>query len=261
MRILKIISAFLKLNVNIAFAYRANLAVELLTSVMWLAWELISLNVIYSNTDTLGGWSNGDMIVLLGVWKLVMGILFVIIFPKTEYFNKAVQQGTLDYTFLLPANSQLLISLNRITIWQVQNIIQAMIMVPIGISMTGRGVAFSDLLMFVVLALSGMTLIYSLWIVLIAAVFWFTKFDNNVTILAALMDTGKYPASIFPAWLRVLITFVVPIAVATSVPVQALRGELPLWQMFAWLGFAIAVFWGATRVWRAGIKQYSGASA
>ena len=76
MRILKIISAFLKLNVNIAFAYRANLAVELLTSVMWLAWELISLNVIYSNTDTLGGWSNGDMIVLLGVWKLVMGILF-----------------------------------------------------------------------------------------------------------------------------------------------------------------------------------------
>lgn len=261
MRILKIITAYLKLNLHIAMAYRANLAVELLTSLMWLAWELISLGVIYNNTDNLGGWSNGDMVVLLGVWKLVMAILFGIIFPNTEYFNKAVQQGTLDYTFLLPVNSQLLISLNRITIWQVQNIAQALIMIPIGVNMTGRGVALPDFVMFLVLALSGMTLIYSLWIVLIAAVFWFTKFDNNVTILAALMDAGKYPANIFPAWLRILITFVVPIAVATSVPVQALRGELPVWQVLAWLGFAVLVFLGASRVWRAGIRQYSGASA
>ncbi|MCW1970374.1 MAG: ABC-2 family transporter protein [Anaerolineae bacterium] len=261
MRILKIITAYLKLNLHIAMAYRANLAVELLTSLMWLAWELISLGVIYTNTDNLGGWSNGDMVVLLGVWKLVMAILFGIIFPNTEYFNKAVQQGTLDYTFLLPVNSQLLVSLNRITIWQIQNIAQALIMIPIGINMTGRGVALADFVMFLVLALSGMTLIYSLWIVLIAAVFWFTKFDNNVTILAALMDAGKYPVSIFPAWLRILITFVVPIAVATSVPVQALRGELPVWQVLAWLGFAVLVFLGAARVWRAGIRQYSGASA
>jgi ABC-2 type transport system permease protein len=73
--------------------------------------------------------------------------------------------------------------------------------------------------------------IYSLWIVLIACTFWFVKFDNNVTILQALMDAGRYPATVYPVWMRILVTFVVPIAVATTVPLQALRGELGWWQM------------------------------
>ena len=62
--------------------------------------------------------------------------------------------------------------------------------------------------------------------VLIALTFWFVKFDNNVTIIQALLDAGRYPATIYPPWLRLIVTFVVPIAVATTVPVQALRGEL-----------------------------------
>ncbi len=74
-------------------------------------------------------------------------------------------------------------------------------------------------------------MIYSLWVVLIALTFWFVKFDNNVTILQALMDTGRYPVSVYPAWLRLIVTFVVPIAVATTVPMQALRGQLGGWQV------------------------------
>ena len=61
---------------------------------------------------------------------------------------------------------------------------------------------------------------------MIAATFWFIKFDNNVTILQALLDTGRYPSTVYPFWLRLIVTFVVPIAVATTVPLQALRGEL-----------------------------------
>lgn len=53
-------------------------------------------------------------------------------------------------------------------------------------------------LTFILLALSGMIIIYSLWIVLIALTFWFVKFDNNVTILQALLDAGRYPATVYP---------------------------------------------------------------
>lgn len=31
---------------------------------------------------------------------------------------------------------------------------------------------------------------------MIAATFWFVKFDNNVTILQALLDTGRYSSSV-----------------------------------------------------------------
>ena len=118
-----------------------------------------------------------------------------------------------------------------------------------------------NLVSFLFLTISGAMVIYSLWIVLIAATFWFVKFDNNVTILQALMDSGRYPATIYPGWLRMIVTFVIPIALATTVPLQALRGDLNGWQILLFLGVSAASFLVASRVWKAGIKKYSGASS
>jgi len=96
---------------------------------------------------------------------------------------------------------------------------------------------------------------------LIALTFWFTKFDNNVTILQALLDAGRYPATVYPAWLRVIVTFVIPIAVATTVPLQALRGDLTIARVLMFAGIGIASFLVASQVWKRGLKQYSGASS
>jgi ABC-2 type transport system permease protein len=117
------------------------------------------------------------------------------------------------------------------------------------------------LVIFVVLTASGGLVIYSLWIVLIALTFWFTKFDNNVTLLQALMDTGRFPATVYPTWLRVIVTFIVPIAIVTTVPLQALRGELVWWQIALALAVGVAAFALSRAVWQAGIKRYSGASS
>ncbi|HMZ07110.1 MAG TPA: ABC-2 family transporter protein, partial [Anaerolineales bacterium] len=94
-----------------------------------------------------------------------------------------------------------------------------------------------------------------------ALTFWFVKFDNNVTILQALMDSGRYPATVYPAWLRIIVTFIIPIAVATTIPLQALRGELTMGQTFVFLAVSFLSFLIASRVWKSGLKQYSGASS
>ena len=103
--------------------------------------------------------------------------------------------------------------------------------------------------------------IYSLWVVLIALTFWFVKFDNNVTILQALLDSGRYPVAVYPPWLRIIVTYLVPIALATTIPLQGLRGDLGYLQVLVFLGVGIGSFWVALRVWKAGVKQYSGASS
>jgi ABC-2 type transport system permease protein len=97
--------------------------------------------------------------------------------------------------------------------------------------------------------------------VLISLTFWFTKFDNNVTILQALLDAGRYPVTVYPAWLRILVTFVIPIAVATTVPLQGLRGDLTLSRVLMFVTIGIISFLIASQVWKAGLKQYSGASS
>ncbi|MCC6192291.1 MAG: hypothetical protein IT318_24945, partial [Anaerolineales bacterium] len=48
--------------------------------------------------------------------------------------------------------------------------------------------------------------------------------------------------------------FLAPVAVATTVPLQALRGDLAGWQVSACLGVGAASVVVALRVWRAGIS-------
>jgi len=261
MRTLKLLSAFFKVNVQLALAYRADTVVNILLNIMWLGWELLSLSIIFNNTETIGGWGFGELIALLGVFRLVNTMMIALIWPNTEKFNQSIRDGSMDYTLLQPINSMFLVTFSRITIWRIWDLVLAIVLIMVGINMSGDITTPLNILTFVLLTVSGAIVIYSLWIVLIALTFWFTKFDNNVTILQALLDAGRYPVTVYPVWLRIIVTFVIPVAVATTVPLQALRGELSISRIMMFIVISIASFFVASLVWKRGLKQYSGASS
>ena len=261
MHTLKLLGTLIKLNLQQELAYRADALVNILLNLTWLGWELLSLSILFSNTATLGGWGPGELIALLGVFRLVNTLMAALIWPNTEKFNTGVRDGTLDYTFLQPVNSLFLISFSRIIVWRVWDIVLAATLITVGIQLSGSSATPLSFLSFLLLIASGAAIIYSLWIVMIAFTFWFVKFDNNVTILQALLEAGRYPATVYPVWLRLIVTFVVPIAVATTVPLQALRGDLQAWQVLVFLGISAVSIFVALRVWKAGVRRYSGASS
>lgn len=262
MHTLKLLVTLLKINLQMSLAYRVDTWINILLSLFWLGWELLSLTIIFSNTETLGGWGPGELVALLGVFRLVNALMAALIWPNTEKFNASVRDGSLDYTLLYPASSQFMVSFSRIILWRAWDLALGLILIGIGIGLSGGGAGgWASVVQFTLLAFSGTVILYSLWIVMIALTFWFIKFDNNVTILQAMLDTGRYPATVYPPWLRMIITFIVPVAVATTVPLQALRGELSGLQVLLYLAIGATAFWLSTRIWRAGVKRYSGASA
>ena len=261
MHTLKLLSAFFKVNVQMALAYRADTVVNILLNLMWLGWELLSLNIIFNNTETLGGWGIGELIALLGVFRLVNTMMIALIWPNPEKFNASIRDGSMDYTILQPVNSMFLVTFSRITVWRIWDLVLAVVLMVVGINMSGDSITALQILTFILLATTGTLVIYSLWIVLIAMTFWFTKFDNNVTILQALLDAGRYPATVYPVWLRVIVTFIIPIAVATTIPLQALRGDLSLANILLFAAIGFISFGIASQVWKAGLKRYSGASS
>ena len=261
MHYLKLISTLFKVNVQMSLAYRADTIVNILLNIMWLGWELLSLSIIFSNTETLGGWGFGELIALLGVFRLVHTMMVVLVWPNTEKFNQSIRDGSMDYTILQPVNSMFLVTFSRISVWRLWDLIIAVILIVVGITRSGDVATPLSIFYFILLTISGAVVIYSLWIVLIAFTFYFTKFDNNVTLLQALLDAGRYPVTVYPMWLQVIVTFIIPIAVATTIPLQALRQELGTSQVLMFLGIGIASFLVASQIWKAGLKRYSSASS
>jgi len=261
MHFLKLISTLFKVNVQMAVAYRADAVVNILLNIMWLGWELLGLSIIFSNTDTLGGWGFGELVALLGVFRIVHTLMMTLVWPNTEKFNQSIRDGSMDYVILQPISSMFLVTFSRINIWRSWDFILSIVLIVTGINLAGDVATPLSIFHFILLTISGAVVIYSLWIVLIAFTFYFTKFDNNVTLLQALLDSGRYPVSVYPQWLQIIVTFIIPIAVATTVPLKGLRQELGQAQVLMFIGIAIVSFIVASQIWKFGLKKYSGASS
>lgn len=261
MHFFKLISTLFKVNFQMAVAYRADTVINILLNIMWLGWELLGLSIIFSNTETLGGWGIGELIALLGVFRLVNTLMMFLVWPNTEKFNLSIRDGSMDYTILQPVSSMFLVTFSRMNVWRIWDFILATILIVVGVNIAGDVATPSSIFNFILLTISGTVVIYSLWIVLIAFTFYFTKFDNNVTLLQALLDAGRYPVTVYPVWLKIIVTFLIPIAVATTIPLQALRQELGTSQVVMFVGIGVASFIIASQIWKFGLKKYSGASS
>ena len=71
-------------------------------------------------------------------------------------------------------------------------------------------------------------MLYSLWILVISAAFYLVKIDNLSYLFASIYDAARWPVDVFRGFLRLLFTFVIPLALLTSYPALALLGKLDL---------------------------------
>jgi len=109
--------------------------------------------------------------------------------------------------------------------------------------------------------IAGGLIVYSFWVILASLSFWFVRVENILVIFQSIYEAGRWPVTLYPGWLRIGLTFLVPVAFATTVPAQALAGKLS-WQTLAG-AFALAalLFCVARLVWRIGSRRYAGASS
>jgi ABC-2 type transport system permease protein len=74
-------------------------------------------------------------------------------------------------------------------------------------------------------------------------------------------EAGRWPVGLYPPWLRIALTVVVPVAFAITVPVETLVGRLEATTLVATGVLAVAFLAGSRWFWRFGLRHYTGASA
>jgi ABC-2 type transport system permease protein len=109
--------------------------------------------------------------------------------------------------------------------------------------------------------LAGGVIVYSFWLLLASLSFWLVRVENLLEIFQSMYQAGRWPISLYPGWLRFGLTFIVPVAFATTVPTEALTGRLGNSTLLEAIGLAILLFVIARVIWRMGLQRYAGASA
>jgi ABC-2 type transport system permease protein len=77
----------------------------------------------------------------------------------------------------------------------------------------------------------------------------------------ALFQMARYPVGLYPGWLRLILTWVVPVGIMTTVPAQALTGELSVEMLAGSVALAVGLLIGASALFRFGLRRYASASS
>ena len=243
-------------------AYRVNFFIQLLQSFLELATSFAGLGVIFSYTNTLGGWLyRVKSWHSVGIFFMVGGIIRVGVQPAMDQLIESVREGTLDFTLTKPKISAGH-SIQRVEIWKVIDIVLGIAVLTIALIRLGHPthVCWSS-------SRSRpcsvrRMIVYSFWLILASLSFWFVRVENMLVIFRVLYEAGRWPVNMYPGWLRFGLTFLVPVAFATTVPAQASTGKVdPAW-FLGTVAMAALFFVTARFVWRAcGTRRYSGASS
>ena len=261
MRGLRLAWLFFKLGSLNELQYRANFFVQLLQSAVAVGTALVVLALVYSHTDDLNGWSQPELLVVMGIQILLGGVIRTTIQPNMQRLMEDVRDGRLDFALTKPEDSQLLVSVREVRIWRAVDVFSGGAVLAYGVAGLDRGVGVGDALLFLGLLAFGAVTIYCFWLLIATLAFWIVNVWEIMELFEGIYQTGRWPVSIYPAWLRFGVTFLVPIAFAITVPAEAITSRLEWTTAAVAVGFAIALFALTRWWWRFGLRRYSGASA
>jgi ABC-2 type transport system permease protein len=241
--------------------YRANFVLQLFNSLIALVTGLVGLALVFSYTNTLGGWSRPELLAVMGVHILMGGVIRMTIQPNMERLMGDVEDGTLDYVLTKPADAQVLVSVREIRIWQVADVLTGLIVMLVAVFQMQAGIGIGQTLGFVAALVMGGLMIYSFWLVLTSGAFWVVRVDNIIQLFDGVYQAGRWPVGIYPDWLRTTLTFLVPVAFAVTVPAEAMTERLTPQILAGSFVFACLLLALSRQVWKIGLRRYSGASA
>lgn len=257
---LVVVRTYLRVGLLNLLQYRADTFFSLLDTGIWIALQLLALSVIFNQTETLAGWTQADLITLSGVYLLIHGLINIVVRPSMWTLSNAIKDGTFDFVLLKPADSQLLASVQTAQTQGISDIVSGLIVIGYGLSRRTEPTHVAHVATFVVMLVLGLITLISAMLLLASMAFWIVE-TGDLMRFFRLNQAGAWPLSIYPGWLRVAMVALVPVAVAVTIPAEALTGRLTWPTACAFVGVTIIVAAASRLVWRVSTRRYTGASA
>ena len=261
LRYLRLFGVQLRTSGLLAVQYRYDFLIDGIISLFWTITALVPLFVVFGRRQEVAGWSFGAALLVVGWFTLLQGVLEGAINPSLTTVVEHIRKGTLDFVLLKPADAQFLVSTARFLPWRITNLLAAAVIFAVGFTQMDRRPSAGHLAVAALLFVTSVLLLYSLWIVTVSAAFYVVKIDNLTYLFSSIFDAARWPSSVFPAALRIVFTFVLPLALMTTYPARAMLGELRPTEVLLPLAVAGLFTLVARAIWKRSIAKYTSASS
>jgi ABC-2 type transport system permease protein len=260
-RYLRLLLLELRLSVSMGMEYRWNFIIDVALSMLWVGVGLVPIFAVFDRGRHIAGWTFEQSLVVVGFFTLLKGVLDGIVSASLIALVDRIRQGTLDFLLLKPVDSQFLASTSRFEVLRLLDTVPALAIFGVAFHRMGRAPSAGDVALAAMLLVTASIVLYSVWLIVICAAFWAVRMDNLVYLLGSLFDFARWPASVFRGVWRLVFTAIIPIALLTTYPAEALLGAHDVRHVLIACSGAAALAVLSRAAWKMSLRHYTSASS
>jgi len=259
----RLIKKFAVASTQNELAYSANFWISLLHSILNLGTGILGIVVLFGQVDTIRGWDLSSTLAILGVYLTIGAVRRLFIGPSLEALagmDGEVWSGKLDFTLLRPVDVQFQASFRH---WQPFALIDLLLgcgVLGFAVAQLGQQISLTQITQFLITLFFSITTLYAILLAFAGMVFWSPGFLFT-WIFDSLFQMARFPVGLYPGWLRLILTWIIPVGIMTTIPAQALTGTLSNSMLIFGVLLAVGFLIGATVLFRTALRRYVSASS
>jgi ABC-2 type transport system permease protein len=260
---LRLIRSFFRASVQAEMAHRSNFWISLLHSTLNLVTGVLGVVVLFGQVETINGWNFAATLAILGVYLTVGALRGLFIGPSLEALagmDGEVWTGKFDFTLLRPVDVQFQASFRQWRPFRLLDLALGLGVTLVAVTRLDSSLNLPQILSFLLTLGLGVVILYAILLVFAGLVFWSPGFLFT-WIFDGIFQMARYPVGIYPQWAQLVLTWVIPVGVITTIPAQALTGALPVGTFGLALLLALLLLVGSTFIFRTGLHRYGSASS
>jgi len=261
-RYLKLYAALWKNSVTREMAFKGNFLLWIVVELLWFGLQLCFISVIFSQTDSIGTWTQWQMVLLVGASNFIQQLYQAFFLTNCTNLSELVRTGKLDFLLLLPVNTRFLVSLRVVDLGAFVNALFALCVMAFAAVKLQLHPTALQLLGFGALCGAGILIHYSLMFILATICFWTVRAQGIVWGYYNLFNIARMPDEAFRGAFKAVFTFALPVLLVSNVPTRVLADKAG--SPFAWLLLlGVGAAWAAVSewFWRFSVRRYTSASS
>jgi ABC-2 type transport system permease protein len=260
---LRLIGLFLRVSIQEEMAFRMNFVVNILGTILSLTTGILGIAILFHVVTTIQGWTFPETFTLLAIYQLITALQNLVIEPSMVSLGGIdgdAWTGRFDYTLQAPVSTQFLVSFRKWRLWSFIDVSLSLVLLCIALTLLGKHIGLLQLAMFVFNLCISLLIVYAIFLLLSSASLWQQGIPLT-WIFNSVMQLGRYPVGLYPGALRLLLTWVVPVAFITTIPVEVLTRQASPLVLMAGAAIALGLFVLASFFFRMSLRHYTSASS
>lgn len=252
---------YLKNYMKTRLTYRADFWVEVVSDLLFQVTNFIFILVIFMHTESLGGWSQGEVIFVYGFFMVPFGV-FSCFVNMWNFSERYIVKGEMDRVLTRPAHSLFQIFLENVDPPSlIGSFVGLIIMLLSGVQM---GIPFEwwTIPALLILTLSAVAIYTGIYTALTSLSFFSDAPTGILPLMYNIQTYGRYPVTIYNRAIQVLLTWIVPFAFVGIYPSALFLQREEMLGMALLTPVMGAIFLTVGLLaWNFGVRKYKGAGS